>query len=195
MMKRLNGCESWARSATLPKSSSLSFDELRTEIRLHVYSYLYEIDLSRLTRVSRKILVEVNDSLHANTQFTLEVASKSVRLFNLATIQGYQTSEHMRPVYRARDLPAHFTWVRQLRLICDLDVSIADEQQNLVAEVVTKLLASNLSLKTLLVSFKYTTLSESQKIPSTARHVLEPLQLFNTLVTRVKMIDVRCVPE
>jgi hypothetical protein len=188
-MERPGGYECKKSSSPLPMSSGSLLYRLPTELRLHIYSYLPELDLTRLIRVSRQIHAEGADHLYANTQFTIEVVHKIIKFYNAATIQDEQKSRQIRPFHTLEELPAHFNRVKQLQFICLLDTSIVVEQQNLVRQAVTRLLASNSPLHNLDISFKYTTLPPKQGIELAARDILKSLRHLRVIGNQVNVAN------
>jgi hypothetical protein len=159
-------------SATPTRSSNSFFEELPAEIRLQIYSYLSELDLSRLIRVNKKIYKEGIDSLFASTQFTLTINDNIVTFHNAATLQDCETSKQMRHFHTVGDLPASFDRVQQLRFICYLDITRADEQRNLGIQAINRLLASKSPLKNLDISLFYAGLRDRQEIALAAQKLL-----------------------
>ncbi len=188
-MTRLGGHGCKRSSASSPRSSDSLLYMLPTAIRLHVYSYLSEQDLSRLIRVNRQFHEDGVHILYGNTQFTFEVTYKMVKFYNANTTQDVQTSRQHRPFQTIKDLSAHFSWARHIRFVCYLDASIADEQQNLVTQAVTKLVAMNSSLEQLEISLLYMNPCTRPVIAVAAWKVLEPLRLLRNLGARVNMPD------
>jgi hypothetical protein len=167
------------------------FDRFPTEIRLHIYSCLRELALSRLIRVCKQLYEEGVDSLYANTRFVFEIFNTIFRFYNIATVQDVQTSPQMRILRNIRDLPPHFDRVRQLRFACHLDIAKADEQRTLVMQAVTRLLTSNSRSRNIDSSLFYTTTDfNRQEMALTTQKILEPLRRLRIAGNEVNMADV-----
>jgi hypothetical protein len=170
------------RGGTSLNPSKSLFNELPTKIRLHIYSYLSELDLSNLIRVSKRIHEEGVGSLYANTKFTLEIVDKSVRFYNTATVQDCQESRQMRLCDKVEDLPPHFDRVRQLRFICNLDMKEADKQGDYAAQAATRLSANNSPSRNIDISFLYVSAQVNHNnITLAAQNISKPLQRLRTI--------------